>query len=286
MPKKKTEDKVRVAKQAPTERMHRSEIRSAPYNPRILSAPAARKLRKSLQKHGVVSNPTWNKRTGTLVGGHQRLMLLDHEMGTGDYYLDVSVVDVDEKTEREMNVALNSEFAQADWSAEALLKLVEETAGFDFESAAMDPVALESIAYDAGLPTALLDSMFDPQGLEEIHEASDEIDQLLDESDDIRKEEQGRSKDGDEEGAEPQEAEDAQSQEDEVALIKERKGQFKERASYENDAGFYVTLFFSSFDVKRDFLDKIGVKSGDLVDGLEFAELAGIPLDIPKPDEG
>lgn len=55
-----------------TETISRDMIKNAPYNPRIIDKEAKRRLRKNIAKHGLVSALTWNKRTGNLVGGHQR----------------------------------------------------------------------------------------------------------------------------------------------------------------------------------------------------------------------
>jgi hypothetical protein len=80
--------------------MNRSQLKAAPYNPRILSEAAKRKLRTGLKKHGLVAPLTFNKRTGNMVGGHQRLDQLDALAGTANYELDVAVIDVDEVREK------------------------------------------------------------------------------------------------------------------------------------------------------------------------------------------
>src|SRR3954470_5459218 len=66
-------------------KMHRSQLKGAPYNPRILTEAARRKLRTGLKKHGMVAPPTWNETTGNVVGGHQRLDGLDALAGTANY---------------------------------------------------------------------------------------------------------------------------------------------------------------------------------------------------------
>lgn len=52
-----------------TETINRSEIKNAPYNPRIMDEKAKKRLKANIQKHGLVAALTWNKRTGNLVGG-------------------------------------------------------------------------------------------------------------------------------------------------------------------------------------------------------------------------
>ena len=91
-----------------TETISRKQIKNAPYNPRIMDKEAAKRLKKAIQTHGLVSALTWNKRTGNLVGGHQRLQQLDALEKSDDYELTVCVVDVDEREEAALNVELNN----------------------------------------------------------------------------------------------------------------------------------------------------------------------------------
>jgi ParB-like chromosome segregation protein Spo0J len=50
----------------------RSKIHNAPYNPRFITDEAKRKLKGSIKRNGLLAPPTWNIRTGNIVGGHQR----------------------------------------------------------------------------------------------------------------------------------------------------------------------------------------------------------------------
>jgi hypothetical protein len=52
--------------QAPTERIKRSQIDFAAYNPRRISEGNKKRLKKSLKEYGLVQDPIWNKRTGGL----------------------------------------------------------------------------------------------------------------------------------------------------------------------------------------------------------------------------
>ena len=49
------------------------ELTPAPYNPRKISNKELERLKRSLDEFGVVEPVIWNKRTGYVVGGHQRL---------------------------------------------------------------------------------------------------------------------------------------------------------------------------------------------------------------------
>ena len=102
------------------ERIHRSQIKGAPYNPRVISDEARRKLRDNLKRVGLLQPLVWNKRSGNMVSGHQRLTQLDDLMGTADYHLTVAVVDLDSKTEKEQNIFFNNAAAMGDWDFEKL----------------------------------------------------------------------------------------------------------------------------------------------------------------------
>lgn len=109
-----------------TETISRADIKNAPYNPRIMDEKAKKRLRANIQKHGLVSALTWNKRTGNLVGGHQRLEQLDSLEKNGDYELTVCVVDVDEREEAALNVQLNNPSMQGEWDFDKLAMMSEE----------------------------------------------------------------------------------------------------------------------------------------------------------------
>ena len=109
-----------------TETISRDMIKNAPYNPRIMDEKAKKRLRKNIQKHGLVAALTWNKRTGNLVGGHQRLEQLDALEKSKDYDLTVCVVDVDEREEAALNVQLNNPSMQGEWDLDKLANMAEE----------------------------------------------------------------------------------------------------------------------------------------------------------------
>lgn len=108
--------------------IQRSAIKNADYNPRFMGEKEKKRLRNALKENGLVSALTWNKRTGNLVGGHQRLEQLDALEKNADYELTVCVIDVDEKQEAKLNVQLNNPSMQGEWDVE---KLFEMTQDFD-----------------------------------------------------------------------------------------------------------------------------------------------------------
>ena len=130
-----------------TETISRDMIKNAPYNPRIMDEKAKKRLRKNIAKHGLVAALTWNKRTGNLVGGHQRLEQLDALEKTKDYDLTVCVVDVDEREEAALNVQLNNPSLQGEWDLDKLANMTEE---FDLD-----------LSEDLGFTDSDIDFMFE-----------------------------------------------------------------------------------------------------------------------------
>lgn len=101
-----------------------SDLKRAMYNPRINLMPGDEqyeKLRWSIKNYGLVVPIIWNKRTGRVVSGHQRLTVLENE---GIKEVDVSVVDLDETQEKQLNIALNK--IEGAWDGEKLTELLVE----------------------------------------------------------------------------------------------------------------------------------------------------------------
>jgi hypothetical protein len=108
------------------ERWHRRDIKNAPYNPRKIDDYARKKLEKNLRKVGLLEPLIVNRRTQNLVSGHQRLALVDVVQGTDDYVLDVSIVELTDKQEREQNLFMNNYSAQGQFDEDLLKKMFKE----------------------------------------------------------------------------------------------------------------------------------------------------------------
>lgn len=88
-------------------------INLAPYNPRVVMQPGDgewEKLKRSLLEFDLVEPLVWNKRSGNLVGGHQRFRILTAD--TNDFKLtgnrvECSVVDLPPGKEKTLNILLN-----------------------------------------------------------------------------------------------------------------------------------------------------------------------------------
>lgn len=110
-----------------------SELNPAAYNPRKdlkPGDPEYEKLKKSISEFGFVEPIVWNQRTGNVVGGHQRLKVL---RDLGEKEVTVSVVDLNEKQEAALNVALNK--ISGDWDIPKLKDLLVELDDGDFDLA-------------------------------------------------------------------------------------------------------------------------------------------------------
>lgn len=99
------------------ERRPLSDLRPAAYYPRQISPKALDGLGASVREFGLVQPIVWNRATGNVVGGHQRLKALE---AAGVTETDVVVVDLDEARERALNLALNSPSIAGEFTAAAL----------------------------------------------------------------------------------------------------------------------------------------------------------------------
>lgn len=105
--------------------IRRDQIAFADYNPRSISKDARKRLKKGLAQHGMVTTLVWNRRTGNLVSGHQRLSILDELEKSQDYSLNVAVIDVSLEEEKKLNVQINNPSMQGEWDMEGLSGLIE-----------------------------------------------------------------------------------------------------------------------------------------------------------------
>mgnify|MGYP002508687591 FL=1 len=101
-----------------------SELKAATYNPRKDLKPGDaeyEKLKRSIQEFGYVEPVIWNKRTGVVVGGHQRLKVMK-DLGFTE--VDCVVVDLDEQKEKALNIALNK--ISGEWDTDLLTSLLKD----------------------------------------------------------------------------------------------------------------------------------------------------------------
>lgn len=127
-------------KQWETVRMKLSDLTPAAYNPRDISERALQGLESSIERFGLVQPIVWNKRTGNIVGGHQRMKAL---LAAGQTEVDVTVVDFDSNDEMALNVALNNPEIQGDFTDNigAILKTIHKSSEELFDNLRMDDLA-------------------------------------------------------------------------------------------------------------------------------------------------
>ncbi len=132
------------------------DLAPAPYNPRRIEPEALAALRRSLAEFGDISGLVWNRRTGHLVAGHQRLDALKREHGdalavewsdsasgeandgqsararaaavvtpTGERF-PVRIVDWDNAKEKAANIAANSPHLAGEYIADDLEAIMRE----------------------------------------------------------------------------------------------------------------------------------------------------------------
>jgi len=122
-----------------------SQIKPAAYNPRKDLKPGDpdyEALRRSVERWDLVEPLVWNARSGNLVGGHQRLKILQQ---LGHTEADVSVVDLDEPDEKALNLALNR--IQGAWDQDRLAGLLKglNAEGFDLTLTGFNTTELEDL---------------------------------------------------------------------------------------------------------------------------------------------
>ena len=120
----------------------------ADYNPRKdlkPGDPEYDKLKRSIEQFGYVEPLIWNKTTGRIVGGHQRLKVLI-DMGIPE--VDCVVVELPEEKEKALNIALNK--ISGEWDKDKLALLIADLQGTDFDVSltGFDPAELDDLFKD------------------------------------------------------------------------------------------------------------------------------------------
>ena len=109
----------------------------------------------------------WNRQTGNVVGGHQRLKVL---MDLGQTEIDCVVVDLDLAREKALNIALNK--IQGDWDEDKLAAIMA-----DFDAEAFD---VSLTGFDANEVDALLNRFFSHEAEEDDFDAGAEKKKIQD----------------------------------------------------------------------------------------------------------
>lgn len=142
------------------EKKNTADLLPADYNPRKDLKPGDaeyEKLKRSIEQFGYVEPVIWNKTTGRVVGGHQRLKVL---MDMGMTEVDCVVVEMDEDKEKALNIALNK--ISGDWDKDKLALLIADLQGADFDVSltGFEPAEIDDLFKDT-LKDGVKDDNFD-----------------------------------------------------------------------------------------------------------------------------
>lgn len=239
--------------------LQRSEIRFSDYNPRKITKEGKQALKRSIKKFGVVGGIVVNgANNNVIVGGHQKVAILDELYGypENDYTLNVEVIEVDEKTEKELNITLNNPNVGGEWDYDQLRTLIPD---IDYKDAGLTEADLSFIGVDHIFKT------------EKENEVFDELNDLMS---DVNEEHQAEVEARKEQRRLENEASKMIDQADKIAHVKEVKAQVNARA--QEEAGkmeAYVMISFDDFNAKASFMERFGYDAYDkFIKGEDFEE--------------
>ena len=142
------------------EKKNTRDLLPADYNPRKDLKPGDaeyEKLKRSITEFGYVEPVIWNKTTGRVVGGHQRLKVL---MDMGITEVECVVVELSEEKEKALNIALNK--ISGEWDKDKLALLITDLQGTDFDVSltGFEPAEIDDLFKDS-VKDGLKDDDFD-----------------------------------------------------------------------------------------------------------------------------
>lgn len=223
-----------------TKELKRSEIKLSSYNPRTIDEEGKKQLKRSIKKYGIVGGIVINKQTSnTIVGGHQKVKILDeiNKYPDIDYTLKVEVVDVDIKTEKQLNIILNNPNVGGTWDFEKMREMIPD---IDYKDAGLTDADLNMIGVDFLLKTN-----------EESNIATDldEIMQPIAQNHQMELEQAKALK----------QAAPELTREEKIQQMKDLKAQVKENAQKQvSNMEAYFMISFDSYDAKASFCQRMG----------------------------
>jgi hypothetical protein len=223
------------------EQMARSTLVPHPKNPRTITDAARKKLRDNMKEVGLLQPIIVNRTTGYMLGGHQRLAVLDslerYKVVDGtpshDYLLDVSVVELDEKAEAKALVFLNNADAMGSWDLDALASLATDT-DVSLESMGFDRVSLETLFDGDSRFESLLGSSA------EAEDTKSALDAMRGDSDETKREEGQRLKE-----------------------IKQERAGFNERRNEKADTDYYCVIVCQDAAEKAALMAHLRLPKGE-----------------------
>lgn len=251
-------------KQSETIVLKRSQITPADYNPRTITEDARKALKKSIKENGIIGGMVWNKQTGNLVSGHQKLSIADevnkYEAGN-DYDIKVEVIDVDLKKEKEMNIFFNSKAVQGEMDYKKLAQIFPD---IDASLAGLDDVDISMIEIELPTMQDIEIPSFEPQEEKKINAEYEKT--IAQEPNNAKHVPEASVHE-----MERKEAAEELTAEEKKAKIKEIKEKVKEGARLDGEP--YFTVSFSDYDSKVMFLEYLGFNPEDkFIKGEELQE--------------
>lgn len=218
--------------------IHRKQIKKAPYNPRVIPEQHFKDLKSSLRKIKLREPLVWNKTTGNLISGHQRLKILDDtwqqknkEAEFLDYTLTVVMLEINLKEEVELNLAFNNPRLMGDYDNNMMNDLLtaDWLPDIDYKVAGIKDEDLEMFGID-----------FDLEQMQ-----PEEVKNIMDDFEQVKAEKKASI---------PQ---DIKKQQKETVKATKNK-------QTENKVDTYVTVTFSSQEAKRSFMERINEQPENL----------------------
>lgn len=223
--------------------LKRSQIHPSDYNPREIGENERATLKKGLKNFGLIGGIVVNKQTGyTIVSGHQKVNILDEMAGypEKDYDIKVELIDVDQKTEIEINFFMNNPSAQGRWNEQKVKVLLPQ---IDPKRAGFSNLDLAAFGVKIEVP--------------QVNTMKEDIAQLQKPMEDLN------------------EAEKEARAEAKKVAVKKTKEDIRQAAEAKADeADSFVTLSFTSRQAKMDFLTRFGYDPGErFINGEVFSDM-------------
>ena len=173
-------------KQRDKKRMKLKDLKPAEYNPRTITDEQLGRLKKALYEFGDLSGIIFNRRTGNVIGGHQRLKCLPEDAKiekkdlktptkTGtvahgfiiieDEKYTYREVDWDDATEKMANIAANKH--GGDWDDEKLSLILHELSEMPIFD--LDLIGFETTEFDEILSRITKDGQIDDDEVPEVN---------------------------------------------------------------------------------------------------------------------
>lgn len=219
---------MKELKQSETRIIKRSEINLNPINPKRHSDDKVRLQKKNLQKVGFLGGIVWNENTHNLIDGHRRIKAIDlHYKYDGtpetDYDVKVEVASLDEKTEKEQVTYMAVGNTKPDIDL-----IADYISDIDYS--------------DVGLSETELNDILSMVRVDDVP-LQDSLDDLI-----LPIETKPSEK----------------TSEEKKAHMKDVKQQVREAAiERQQNENACIMLSFSSYDVKDDFCDLLGISTDD-----------------------